>query len=215
MRKTILAMTLLLAGLSTNANAEFVDGDYLKVNDSNVMMDTTTGLEWLSLTLTVDKSINNVSDLLDSGSYSGFRLATEDEVVLMFDQFLTEDKSAWSSRGVRNDFIEFFEGAIFPDITLSYGYVEGSDGFVSMYGGRTQDLIVFRNYDMASRDTHSRFYGVFLVSDSGASYSSINDSDYNNLRLENATSVPAPFVLSLFSMFALACKRKRIKETVI
>lgn len=58
---------MLLAGLSTNANAEFVAGDYLSANNSSVTLESTTGLEWLNLTLTVNKSINDVSALIDSG----------------------------------------------------------------------------------------------------------------------------------------------------
>jgi len=208
MKKTLIAMTLLLAGLSTSANAEFVTGDYLKANDSRIMLDTTSGLEWLSLSLTASKSMNNVSALIDSGGYSGFRLATEEEVVLMFDQFLTEDKNAWLSVGTRDYFMDLL-GKF--DNTYTYGLVKGSDGVITMYGARTLDQTIFRDYvNPQYTDSFSYSYlSIYLVSDSGVSYSAINDSDYNATRLENAASVPAPFLLGGLGLLGLAGVRRR------
>ena len=68
--KIIVSMLVLSLGLSTNANAAFVDsGDFLT--------DTDTGLDWLDVTLSVNRTYNSVSANLGAGGdFEGWRYAT-------------------------------------------------------------------------------------------------------------------------------------------
>lgn len=71
-----------LALLSMTANAAFEKTDWNAVGDKLVTVDTETGLEWLNLSVTDDKSISMVKAELAT-TYSGWRLATNDEVTAL------------------------------------------------------------------------------------------------------------------------------------
>jgi hypothetical protein len=74
-----IALASILALSSVAANAEFIKGDWKVVGDNLSVVNTETGLEWLSLTQTDGLSISEVSNLL-STTFSGWRLPTKDEV---------------------------------------------------------------------------------------------------------------------------------------
>lgn len=206
MKKILISAALLLAGLSTNANAEFVTGDYLSANDSNVTLDTTTGLEWLGLSLTKGESINGIKSLIENGDYEGFRLATEDEVVFMFDQFLDESKNNWLSNS-QMDFMNTLGSFLYGSGYYSFGLTEGESGAAHLYGALAGSPAIYIGQGDYALDFKSGAYAIYLVSDSGESYSALNDANYNSLRTGNVSSVPAPFALSLFAMLAFLRKR--------
>jgi hypothetical protein len=69
----------LLASMAFSANASFVDS-----SDGTYLSDEATGLDWLDVTTTANKSYNYVNmQFGDGGLYEGFRYATTDEFSLL------------------------------------------------------------------------------------------------------------------------------------
>ena len=206
--KTTTMAAILLSGLfSINANAEIIKGDLYGEGDSQVVLDTETGLEWLTLPLTRNHSINSASERFD-----GFRLATEAEVQEMFYQFLNEDQTAYTSNG-KTDFMYHFGTTPLAGGTVSYGLVEQDDGDIVMYGARSANDYVFKAYESTlhnSRDKYNQYYSVFLVSDLGVSHSALNDSEYSAQLAGSPASVPTPFLFSGLTLLGLALGRKKI-----
>jgi len=88
----IAATTTLI--LSVNVNAAIVEIDWNLSGDNLITRDTSSGLDWLDLTVTNGMSYNTVSlELISGGSLEGWRYATNTEVT-----------SLWSNWGL--DFVE-------------------------------------------------------------------------------------------------------------
>ncbi|KZY36943.1 hypothetical protein A3729_28980, partial [Oleiphilus sp. HI0043] len=76
-----------LSALSINASAGFISQDSGFGVDT-ITLHEETGLEWLDLTATQGRTVNDVLGQLDTGGdYSGFRHATFDEVITMQEGF--------------------------------------------------------------------------------------------------------------------------------
>ena len=89
MRKFIIgAVSVFLAVVSINASASVVSTDWQVSGDNLVTQDTTSGLEWLSFTQTINTSRDYVlSQLSSGGQYDGWRYATDNEVVDLWTNF--------------------------------------------------------------------------------------------------------------------------------
>lgn len=77
------AATLMIAVLSVSAtvNATLMPADWKAADDNLITHDTDTGLKWLDLTMSINRSFNDVSTQLGvGGDFEGFRYATETEL---------------------------------------------------------------------------------------------------------------------------------------
>lgn len=74
------AIGLALTLGSMTAQADIVEMDLYVENDNGAFLDERTGLEWVDLDATISKSINTAV-----GLFSGFRVASRDEVLSLFD----------------------------------------------------------------------------------------------------------------------------------
>ena len=71
-----------------NFNADFSLSDLNTVGDSLIMRDSATGLEWLNLTATINRSYNDVlTQLGNGGEFEGWRYATVNETKTIFSKF--------------------------------------------------------------------------------------------------------------------------------
>lgn len=87
MKTNLITAALLLVALSTasNAHGSVISADDPKFGFGSFTIDTATGLEWLDLSQTFDKSINSIiADSGVGGTYAGLRFATKDEVVRLY-----------------------------------------------------------------------------------------------------------------------------------
>jgi hypothetical protein len=87
MKKNLIAAALLLVALSSTSNAHgsVISADDPKFGPASFTIDTATGLEWLDLSQTFDKSINSIIAASGvGGTYNGLRFATKDEVVTFY-----------------------------------------------------------------------------------------------------------------------------------
>ena len=235
--KAIATLSVLL--FSVSANAEFIKGDYDVLGDGKVALDTSTGIEWLNITLTRSYTINTITPLLDS-DFKGFRVATKEEVDQMVQNILpslfTSDtyyagrdgstSSATSivvdedeARNFRETFAahgdDYAYGAFLNENSEDPLYNAGFMGSNPWDAGQVAyyDLRLTKDDDAFAK-FHSALYNgrgsVFLVSGGGESYSSLNDSEYRKVQ-EGALSVPSPLSVGAFSMVLLGLTLRRKK----
>ncbi|MGU5713582.1 hypothetical protein [Aeromonas caviae] len=82
-KRSVLSAFILAVGLiSAQTHAAFISTDWKKTNDKLAVIDTNTGIEWLKLQSTRDKTMNTVISQLET-TYAGWRLPTYSEVVDM------------------------------------------------------------------------------------------------------------------------------------
>jgi MYXO-CTERM domain-containing protein len=85
LKVTLIAATLLLS--ITSAQAGFLNTDWETTGDSKATLHEETGLEWLDVSETFDKSHNTVVSELDT-TYSGWRLPSVDELGAMMSSYI-------------------------------------------------------------------------------------------------------------------------------
>lgn len=79
----IIAVTMFAA--TSQANAAITQADWKVAGDGAITLDTSSNLEWLDVTVSVNQSFNYVSSQFGAGGdYSGFRYATDNEVATFF-----------------------------------------------------------------------------------------------------------------------------------
>lgn len=75
-----LSAALVATCWTANAGADLIEADWLVAGDGLITQDTESGLEWLDLTQTLDRSYNDVlSELGSDGEFDGFRHASKGE----------------------------------------------------------------------------------------------------------------------------------------
>jgi len=87
--------------LSQPSNAALIDMDWNATGDAALMLDTTTGLKWLDLSVTANQSYNNViTQLQQGGAYDVFRYATQTEVLALWTQAgISDTNFTWTVNG--------------------------------------------------------------------------------------------------------------------
>ena len=87
-----------LISFTFSIHAAVTLSDWKQTGDQLVVLDSRTGLQWLNLTLTTNKSFSTVSAQLSS-TYSGFRYATTSEVNALFtDAGITNTTTSFSDQ---------------------------------------------------------------------------------------------------------------------
>jgi opacity protein-like surface antigen len=228
MKKILLAATIALMGMSSSANAGFVDTDWKTTGDGLASLHEETGLEWLDFTQTIGLSINGVKSLLDT-TYEGWRLPSQAEVNHVFHVISglgngMNYSKAWSSRAIASQaeaVIDIF------DFGYKYKYDNGGgtlgihvddanptnslmSGARVKYDDKYQQAI--KNHNIRENlDYSHRHYSVFLVSDGGTTLSSKENPKLNSNNANAPSAVSAPLALGLMSFGMLAFSRRKIK----
>jgi hypothetical protein len=159
--------------------------DWKTENDGQIVLDTSSGLEWLTLNNTDGKSISQVQALLGS-TYEGFRLPTQSEVVgFMQTNFPTRSFTMSTSTPLAtgSDAI-VFGGKI--GYTYNTERIFGlfrnnrTTGNIVSYSGARVGYYIYNNVDFSSSlSANNGTYGVYLVSDGGYTYSSLQNPAIN------------------------------------
>lgn len=210
--KTIVGLVIALS-INTSANAEFVFTDYITDGDKQAIIDTDTNLTWLNLGITRGMSYDTVLESTINGELAGWRIATVEDVVTMFDNFF--DLADWQStvdmeyRGSMvgatkevRDFAFTFGNYGQVNLNNAYGYfgygdsVSGAGGYIND-GSFTYLMTVGRNRPVDT-STQISYFGTFLVSGTA----SVGGQ-------QNAVDVPAPLSLSALFLFGLGISRRK------
>lgn len=185
-------------GESPYTTQELISVDYKNNLDGLATLDTSTGYEWLDLTETDNMSMNQVESLLSS-TFSGWRLATSDEVSQLMAKYMHPDlNNIMLSGGVVNinsNLPQYTAARFFTDIfgeTGSSGGFDHSRGFVKHNGGIVMSGPspyitpaghgqVYSKYNSNgySASAANSLIGVWLVSEGGLTLSSKADPNIN------------------------------------
>ncbi len=213
---------------SLGANAEFVTTDVFNVNDQKGLVDTSTGIEWIKLGQVRNMSISDAQNLL-STTYAGWRLPTQSEVESMMYDIIGITPNTDSTYANLRDARYKDEAIAFHNVfqaTRYYSNHRWSKGLYLDDNGNALYTDVYYDTRTGSDkigdislgltttiDMSSSYYGVYLVSDGGASISSINDPSINiNNPQSPINNVSTPALLGLFGLsFLVAGSRRKQK----
>lgn len=211
-------LTAALLTLSFASHAELVSTDWKTEGDALATLDTETGIEWMDLSETDGMSINTVLSMTSSGGkFEGWRLPTDDEVLTLFDAAFTGTfvtSANTSARKFKEQILAFHElfGYTSHNIDRAYGLYEKEDGAVKMIGVRNNETIYFEHPDSSYSTAYTNsLYGVFLVSDGGVTFSSINNPALNIMNANSPYNVPlaGSGALALLAFGAIARRKYR------
>jgi hypothetical protein len=214
--KIILVSCILLS--TGMANAGFVATDWKVSGDSKATLDESSGKEWLDLTETAYRSINQVSNLLDS-DYLGWRLPTRVEVnnliQNMFPLHTFNDGSSHAYNLPNNATYRYLLGS------LQYGArglymndeINERGGTPVLWASIDSNGWVYEDMDVSSSLDYRRGdYGVWLVNDGGVTLTSINDPSINiNNANAPVNNVSAPISVGILALglFGFATARRK------
>lgn len=190
MRKVLLCAILLLSA-SLPSHAQFVRTDWKVEGDSAALLDTTTGVEWLHFRYTDGMSVNQVLGLTET-TFQGWRLPTIEEVTTLLNNFfpvvfeMGQPKSVSPTGPEGKLFGAWFgETKDFGTDAFSRGMLIGANGTATYSGVWFNKNPQYNSYSLSylsnsySLDYRHDNLAVFLVSDGGATLSSINDPMLN------------------------------------
>ena len=158
--------------------------DWKTSGDSQVVLDTSTGLEWLNIANTRDMSVAQVESLLDT-TFSGWRLPTRAEV-LAFMQINFPTRGFTDTP--KNVLAGGTDAKTYGD---KIGYTYNTERSYGMYRSNagSNDIVmsgvrvgyyIYHLLPESSEDTYKHSTeGVFLVSEGGASFSSLENPAIN------------------------------------
>lgn len=220
-------MVGVLSLVSNSVHAALTTGSWKTANDNKTVIDSTSGLEWLRLNNTTNKSINEIlAQTGPGGAYAGWRLATETEVFGLVSQVYgntlgwTQQETSYSLTNLyvpRGDYrqqaynswanlmgLSYFadgsnsyEGGYWSDrysvgIYLNEEYTPGvttgqyaqvlyAGGYSHLGGVQARDYVGFyEGYNLTyTKDSKNSSVGVYLVSDGGMTYSSLQNPSIN------------------------------------
>ena len=83
--KVCFGLSLIIS--SSLSNAALIDIDWNTPGDAALMQDTSSGLQWLDLSVTADQSYDFINtQFQQGGAYEGFRYATQAEVLALWSE---------------------------------------------------------------------------------------------------------------------------------
>jgi hypothetical protein len=224
---TLIAATLLLS--ITSAQAAFVHKDWKVSGDARATLHEETGIEWLKLDNTSNRSMNEIST---DAAFTGWRLPTRGEVNTLIGDMLSPlafnsgpDTYSGSGSPLYTGYVNTWQEFMSISQTgaqqiRSFGFHTDGSGGTLMTGARKgasvdsyniyNDLFEFA-YSPSYKDIN---YSVFLVSDGGTTLSSQNNPSINaNNANAPINDVPAPALLGLMGLglFGFAARRRNAK----
>jgi hypothetical protein len=161
--------------------AALIDVDWQTSGDAKLLFDASTGMQWLDLSMTANRSYNQVIANLGPGEvYDGFRVATQAEVLDMWSHAgITNYERLWTvgQYPAVNDLVTrlgpttMVEPGLFPVATHTIGMFEGDPSLPANErwaaeltyapdGESSRTSVNFYTWNVGAADDH---YSTYLV----------------------------------------------------
>lgn len=229
MKRTLL---VLAAAFSLSANAEIMTTDKSSLNDQKVAFDTESGLEWLKFNKSPGVNVVTMESYLaqPNGAWAGWRFPTVQEVVgLITGNFMTPEefnvndlKTQYlytAPKGTYNAADKLLEemGTIRKTSTRYTSTMMFRDNdevwilhTLTRTGADNSSDDYLGLYKVSDSNETSSGYNMLLVSDGGATYSSLNDPVVQELQdAAKDVSLPLGGVFAAGLLGAMALRRKQ------
>jgi hypothetical protein len=188
-----------IAVVSLNANAVIMNADWKTPGDNLITQDTSSGLEWLDLTVTADFSYDYVSNQLGVGQeFEGWRYATAEEVTGFWDAF-GGDSNYYNGLSTQNNGLFDLIAPYWGDLHCEQSACITGEGYsFAITIDSTKDG--FQNIALASdwivldwHPTQDEFNSFYLsINDRGRYY------DVGSALVRDISTVPVPAAFWLF-----------------
>lgn len=166
--KVLLATVVI--SVTSSASAAFITTDWKAEGDRMVMTDEETGIEWLKLPQTFGLSVGEVRN---NAYFDGWDIAQRDEVYSLV------------QRARAGDYTQFNTTVTESNYLASYAIYDFGDGTYKMAGIATNG-VSYAQYGTFTENYSREDFGVWLKSDGGLTYSSINDPSWYGCVQEKA-----------------------------
>jgi hypothetical protein len=230
MKKISLLVLAVSLSISSVANAGFVSLDWKVDGDEQATLHEETGVEWLKLEATANKSLSYVkSELGEGGIYEGWRLPSAQEVAGVYNYLWetnldADENYSLTKQETKQGMLDIVNvnsdalGLLYASNNQNRPHVAGlferpEDGGVNLSGlsvlgsGDSFKVSYFLNLEVSNTPDYSySAFGVFLVADGGATKTtqedmSLTSNNPNSTAYNaNATSVPEPATMAIFGL---------------
>jgi hypothetical protein len=199
-----------------------VRADLIKTDD--LVVDTSTGLEWLNLTRTQQLSVNQVfAQLGPDGQFSGFQYATRDQFVTLFEEVFGTPKLTNSTGSLDLNATENFANLFGPTsfavpitgehLPEASGYFDATPGVPGgqgrFSGGATGIAIYYVNTDPGGSN------GLVGASDTDFFSGNSLDPLYGSFLVRPVTEPPLSLLsAALIGLAAVMLRRRRKRASI-
>ena len=163
---------LFLIATTFNASAAIVSTDWKTTGDNLITLDTTNHLEWLDLTVTVNRSWNDIySELGSGGEFEGWQMAGTSQLTQFFNEFGGDgyySGSPASSTSIFENVSSYWGDTLCHDIGCNTGdgwtkfYTANIYGFGYVWQGFISDNSIKINSEYTRADTPDPRRGTAL-----------------------------------------------------
>ncbi len=194
----------IIAGTVHSANAELIQSDFLVEGDKYAVLDTEQNITWLSNTLTMGQSYNQVMARINGGDLDGWRVPTVSELYTMMSESFSKDinfySPVWVYQASTNEEAKVFRNLFFSGNSSGYQYGLFEYNSKISLTGNSGDSVAGLNF-VNGRYEELRYSarqdsGVWLVSDTS-----------DGLSLAKDVPVPAVAIMSMLGL--LFTRRKK------
>lgn len=206
MQKSFLPVVMIFVFCNATASAAVISVDDGVFGVDSITLDTDQGLEFLDVTFSADRSFDDVSSHLGAGgNFEGFRYATEDEVILLVNNFGFSPSAVAGGQVLGNTGNDQLSGLVdLLGATQPFFHLHAETiGITATLDGADQRFVRIRD----------NFSGDDLVGSNFAVSPSFQNSEWGSFLVRPVAAVPEPssltIVLTLFSGILIARRFRR------